>query len=121
LAHRLQPVIKTQGKIGMKQKELFQHYAMDVGAKLDDGANPKELIEVLAAVSVNLAFQTAPTPEYALLAVLDGLRDMTLARVEGGKEEGHVAEGDDNDSEPAEEVNEGLEPDSIILANTTIH
>lgn len=100
----------------MKQKDLFQYYAADVRGQLDDGTNPRELIEVLAAVSVDLALQVAPTPEYALLAVLDGLRDMTLVHAKRDEDVGHEAQDDGNESEASEET-----MDAAIFPNTTIH
>ncbi len=66
----------------MAENSLFDHFFDDINRLLREGVNSKELIEVLAAVSVDLALNVAPDTEQAYLAIFDGIRNMTSAHVE---------------------------------------
>lgn len=105
----------------MNKKELFQHYVADVQELLEKGANPRELIEVLAAVSVDLAIQVAPSPEYAFLTVFDGHRDMALVHAKRGDEETSESDGEDDEIEPGDGASEDTETGELVLTNATIH
>jgi hypothetical protein len=105
----------------MNQNELYQHYVADVRELLEDGADPRELIEVLAAVSVDLALHIAPSAEYAFFSVLEGLRDMTLVHAKRGEEEETDLEADDGSADTESDASEALGLEIATSHNRTIH
>ncbi len=104
----------------MNQKDLFQHCVADVQKLLEEGANPRELIEVLAAVSVELALQVAPSPEYAFLTVFEGLRDMAFVHAKRGDEEALESDAEDHGNAPGDETNDDVEASALFMTSATI-
>jgi len=71
----------------MDSKEIFEHFSEEVAGLLDEGESPAEIAEILAAVSLDLALQTAPSPEHAYLAVLEGFKSMTAVHISLNEDE----------------------------------
>ena len=86
----------------MNHKDIFQHIASEVSELIEEGAHPNEVAQALAAVSIDLALNMAPTPEHAFLTVLGALRNMTSAHINRNEAESVDSE-DANDNDETEE------------------
>jgi hypothetical protein len=96
----------------MDQTEIFQHFSDEVQKLLEEGEAAADIAEMLAAVSLDLALQTAPSPEHAYRAVLGGLKAMTTVRIS-------VNEGDDEVDDV--ESSEKKDTDYSVPAGATFH
>ena len=98
----------------MDSKEIFEHFSDEVARLLDEGESPAEIAEILAAVSLDLALQTAPSPEHAYLAVLEGFKSMTAVRIS-------LNEDDDSDEDADGELGIADEAEVAAPMGTIIH
>lgn len=105
----------------MNQKELFQHYVMDVRTRLEEGADARELVEVLAAVSLDLALNVAPSPVLAFSTVLEGLRDMAMVHAKRNEAAKSDSAGSEKERGSRDSTDEGLGSDTAIAPSMTIH
>ena len=96
----------------MDQTEIFQHFSDEVQKLLEEGEAAADIAEMLAAVSLDLALQTAPSPEHAYRAVLGGLKAMTTVRIS-------INEGDDEVDNV--ESSEKKDTDYSVPAGATFH
>jgi len=96
----------------MDQTEIFQHFSDEVQKLLEEGVAAADIAEMLAAVSLDLALQTAPSPEHAYRAVLGGLKAMTTVRIS-------INEGDDEVDNV--ESSEKKDTDYSVPAGATFH
>ena len=99
----------------MDQTEIFQHFSDEVQKLLEEGEAAADIAEMLAAVSLDLALQTAPSPEHAYRAVLGGLKAMTTVRISVNEDDEEGDEVDDVESSEKEDT------DYSVPAGATFH